>query len=242
MKNLIRTLALLTIIAIAACKKDTLEAPPLPEPDDVVETPIDSSHISGSFKVTSTYLIENDSLLIPIDTATQVEFYDASIGNDILINSVSVNGVPLPYDPSKLCYTTPFYINNIEVANWNLKGNSIIPDFSYINKTGMPIYKLYGSIPNMVDRTKDFVLPITGFINTDRVAVYINDHVSNGVLWSFSTKYTAVTIPVVFISQLTPSPLADIEVRFENKTYVSFNNKTFCFVNEVILCKKVLIL
>lgn len=242
MKNLIRVVSLLSIITIAACQKDKLEAPVLPEASDVVEAPIDSSHISGHFRVVSTYLIENDSVLIPNDTVTSVEFNDAGSGPKLSVNAVSVNGVPLPYDPNRQGYTTPFYINSIEAANWNVKGNTIIPDFNYINQRGMPVYELFKFIPNTIDRKKDFIFPMTGALNTTYMSVHFNDHVALGIDYGNSIDYTTVIIPVRELSLLTPNPLTDLEIRFQNYSYVNLGGRTFCFINEIIFRKKVKLL
>lgn len=250
MKKIVFFIGMLSMITIMACKKDKLEdsvRDPIPYGDDVIEinTDIDSNNISGFLSITDTVLIINDTLILPVDTIAKANFFDVRDPNahkPVTVNSVHVNGSELPFSPLHASYFSSLPSTTLIPGNWDIKGLGTIPDFTYTNLNGVPVYKNYKLLPSSIDRSKDLVFKLNGFINTRYVYVLIDDHVANGIMLGSSPGDSkSVTFLSSLLSQLTPNAESEIEIRFENINYQNFLGKTFAFLNEVVIKKKIVL-
>lgn len=241
MKKLIIFFGLLGLIMSAACRKKAEDPAPTAYDDDLISI-LDSNRVSGILTVTDTVLIQQDSILVPIDTIVQAQFYD--IGNHqepALVNSVSVNSSPVTFYPP-FSYQSSLKGTTIIPATWTIKGSGDIPDFTYTNLKSMPEYA-YKQLPSTIDRSKDLIIPLTGFKNTKYVTIIIDDHIKYGILFGGPPGDSkSFTFEANSLSQLTPNPKATIEVRIENINYQTLGFKTFGFVNEIIMKKKIALL
>ena len=228
------------ILFIAACKKDKIENSPVPYGDDVIAS-LDSNQVSGFLRVSDTIRIENDTILIPLDTTVKAEFFDLgdlSNPNPVFINSLSVNGATVPHS-NFIGYFSSLPGKTIIPAIWDVKGTSIIPDFTFTNLKGMPFYN-YRLLPDSIDCSKDYVVPLNGFSNTKYLYYFIHDNVSkSSMIGTPPGDSKSITFAHQSLSQFAKSSNASFEIRIENMNYQTLGGKTFAFANEIILLKKI---
>lgn len=236
MKKLVYVLSV--VIAMSSCKKEKA-APPEPDPVNVVTT-IDSANISGFLRVQDSVWIQNNNTLLRTDTLIQAEFMDVSVPNNpvpVTANSLSVNGVNVPYSPIYY-YKSSLPGKKIIPATWDIKGKGTIPDFTYTNLNGMPVYNNYQSLPSVIDTKQDLTILLNGFTNTRYVIVSLIDSAFGGSIYGTTPGKSAV----FFASQLAKlksNPNVVLEIRYENVNYQNLGGKTFAFINQTFLRKRV---
>lgn len=229
----------------AACKKDKLEdaretsVTDDDADDNVPETPADSSNLFCAFKVIHIVKIQNDTTLIPVDTIAFASFYkDKTAYEHIPVTSVSINKTLLKLSSSSPSYELYNQVGVINPATWEIKGNTIIPNFKYIDKTGMPEYPDFRTLPTSVDRTKGLEVPITGFTNNPYY-VFVCIIGSNGVMNGNTVKNASSIIIKPSDLDNIASGLVRLEIRIENIHYTGRADKTFCFQNQVYYQKEI---
>lgn len=243
MKKIILFFGFLALTMGVACKKDKAEDA-VPIDNGAIEI-LDSNKISGRLMVSDTILIQQDTILVPIDTMVKAEFYDINNSNDLTpVNAVSVNGTSVPFSPIYLGYLSSLPGNTVIPATWNVAGSSIIPDFTYTNLKGMPEYLNYKLLPSIIDCSKDFVFSLAGFKNTRYALVSIVASSPSGgghgiVFGSPVGDSKSLTYTSKALTELLPYPDAIFDIRIENINYQTLGSRTFGFVNEIVFIKKI---
>lgn len=172
MKKLIIFMACAALF-FAACKKDKKdETTPDPEIPATADT-------AASFNISVFNQILNDTTLSAADSMAVVFFRDTH-ANFIAVNSVTYNGLNIPYVSTEECYIS-YDITSLSPSKWIVKGNSVIPDFDYTDNTIPSEYTAYKKLPSSISKTKDFTLTLdkSAFKNTNYIDVYIYDQNDN---------------------------------------------------------------
>lgn len=233
-----KTIALFLIASagfMGSCKKDKTTDP---EPETPV-TPTEET-LSGSLTVMSMKYI--GSVSIPDMISATAFFYENPTStNYIKVDCVIVNNVGLTYQSlSKIYQSQTNALTNVTQANWEVKGNNGIPSFTYQNKTGMPVYSGYGSIPNTISSAKDYNLTLTGLSNTDFYIVTLRDGIGGKITKTqLDPKVTVVTFTAAELAGLDAD--AVIQVTPMNNHMESAGGKTFSIQNQMNYYKDVTI-
>lgn len=219
-------LSIASVLILGACKKEKVQDP---EP----ETPVIPTEetTNGSLTIITQKYIGSSPIPDAI-FATAFFYADIHSTNYIKVDSVIVNGVGLQYQSLVKLYQSPYnVIKDITKADWEVKGNNGIPSFTYSNKTGMPVYTGYTSIPDDISSSKDYTITLTGLSNTDLYIVSIRDGV--GVQLSknqLDAKNTSVTFTAAELATLDSDAI--IQVTVVNHHFETFGGKQFSIQNE----------
>jgi hypothetical protein len=226
MKKTLTLLSIASVLLLGACKKDKTTDP---EPDTPV-TPTEEP-LNGSL----TMITQKDiSGTMPDYIFATAFFYDNPHATSyIKVDSVIANNVGLQYQSFTGFYQSTYnVITDVTKANWDVRGNNGIPSFTYLNKTGMPVYTGYTAIPNTLNSAKDYTLTLTGLSNTDLFVVMIRD--GYGVSLSKSVENAKTTTSVTFTATelQTLDTDAVIQVTVLNNHYETVGTKRFSIQNE----------
>lgn len=140
-----------------------------------------------------------------------------------IVDSVKCNGIDLSYD-GHYYYSplTGFMVPNV----WSVKGNLIVPDFSFTNSDPFPFMTSYVSLPDTIHLSNGFSKTLTGLSNQSKITFSIVDGNTPALV---KTKIYQNDSNACFVS-FSPSELSDIlptsNGRF-NVTLIKDNVKIF---------------
>lgn len=226
MKKTLTLLSIAAVLLLGACKKDKTTTPDPETPTDPTE-----QVVNGSLTMITQKDIDGN---IPDYKFATAFFYDnVNATSYIKVDSVIVNNVGLQYVAFASLYQAPYnVITDFTKAAWDVRGNNGIPSFTYVNKTGMPVYTAYNLLPTTISSAKDYTLTLTGLSNTDFFIVMIRD--GNGVSISKNQLDLSVSKSVTFTAAelQTLDTDAVIQVTLANNHFEPVGGKTFSIQNE----------
>lgn len=222
---------ILILMMTASCKKEKKEEPA----EEEVVVP---EYINGIFTIIDSIRIENDTVLVPVNTVATAFFMHIKSGvvTATQVNSVTLNGIPLTY------LNDIYYLPNCTVtpSTWEVKGNMAITDFKHTHKKVMPNFPNYKTLPSSINQKKDLFIPMSGFANVDFIRASIRDGNSKRIYYGGDfNSLTSITFTYSSLSGLQPGSDVLLEFRMDSSELKWLGGQKFQFINQTFLTKKV---
>jgi hypothetical protein len=216
----------LLLLIFASCRKEEYETRKTNPPTQ-----------GGELMVKQYFLIDHDTVQDKNDVDAIAHFTAPNAIDYVSVDSVSMNGTPLLINTAGIA---GYYGAPVKPATewaWHVKGGNRIPDFDYTYTTPLPSFTDFASLPDTVDRNKDFVISFKSLIHATTATIKINGG-SNPVFKTFSylPSSSTIVIPASELTGLTPGD-ALVEIGFQNESVNWVNNWIFSFQNSILIGK-----
>jgi hypothetical protein len=230
---------LLLILLGTACHDKDKQPEPIINTDPKLE-------IGGAMVYSIYHTIYTDTTLNKSNVLAGAFFGEDTSTKYIKVNSVSLDGIDLPYDSLESDYT--YYdipgTHNPSSLHWNVNGNNGIPNVDYTNTKGLPVCNWNAFAPNEIDVKKDLNLMFTDLKNTDYIYVTLSDMYGHMLTRDLDNMSTPVVIyPASELATLELKNATDfffIQFTLANTTFHTAGGKLFNFANQQSYSKVIL--
>jgi hypothetical protein len=154
---------------------------------------------------------------------------DVNSTNFVHVDSVSLSNIYLKFDMDHY-YDTTALITLPPVA-WHVIGNNGIPSFNFTNTNALPSFSGYSSLPDSLDHTQNFTIPISGVSNATKAVAYISDNLGHYALQFFNIPVNSITFSASSLSTLSPTTYGNYYIIFKNENVQTIGGKKIKFNN-----------
>lgn len=154
---------------------------------------------------------------------------DVNSTNFVHVDSVSLSNILLKFDTYSYIDTSALI--SLPPVVWHVVGNNGIPNFDFTNTNALPSFSGYSSLPDSLDHTQNFTIPISGVSDATKAIAFVSDNSGHYAWQFFNIPTSSVTFSASSLSTLSPTPYGYYYIIFKNENVQTIGGKKIKFNN-----------